>query len=511
MPTSQIDVRSRTIELSAEAVETFCEDISGMFGVEMRSEQSGSGGSAATTVGNLKTYFKKLCAVFGVKAQGALNGTFYLVFDKEGMFTLAGTIVMQPEQKIIENRRQGSEKEAENVTDAIREVGNILVGAWNRVFREDLDGHKHFVQTSTFIGNPWDNPEKDIGLGASEELDFIPFEMTVGSYPPFHCGAILPKSVFDGKAQTGHDVGQQQTDAKDESAKQMPASPEGDKAVEHVAAPQAEAPTALESAPAGKDTSGQNEFAAANVQEAADDAKAQEDAMGVASTTVIDQAPAAGEAEPGPITEAIQRMTQSAAAPPGESTGGGAAPHQLVADEGGDRPKGLSPMSGAIGAGSTSAKEIMCTQVVWGTGDDTVEQAQAKMSASGGLDGRIGYMLIGTNGVPEGILSRSDIAGAISPYLRPTLSKWRRPLDDATLQIRVKWIMSSPVKTITPETPLATIMAKMRQFDCRCLPVVEQQGKVVGLVTVFEVFGALLVQGTNPASQRATPKSPARG
>jgi CBS domain-containing protein len=497
--------------LSAEAVETFCEDISGMFGVEIRSEQSGSGGSAATTVGDLKTQFKKLCAVFGVKAQGALNGTFYLVFDKDGMFTLAGTIVTQSEQKITENRRQGSEKEAENVTDAIREVGNLLVGAWNRVFREDLDGHKHFVQTSTFIGNPWDNPEKDIGLGASEELDFIPFEMTVGSYPPFHCGAILPKSVFDGKAQTGPDVGQQQTDAKDESAKQMPASPEGDKAVEHAAA-QAEAPTALESAPAGKDTSGRPgpENEQAGVQEAADDAKAQEDATAVASTTVIDQAPAAGVAEPGPISEAIQRMTQSAAAPPGESTCGGAAPHQLVADEGGDRREDRSPMSGPIGAGSTSAKDIMCRQVVWSTGDETVEQAQAKMSTSGGPHGRIGYMLIGTNGVPEGILSRSDIAGAISPYLRPAFSKWRRPLDDATLQIRAKWIMSRPVRTIIPETPLATIMAKMRQFGCRCLPVVEQQGKVVGLVTVFEVFGALLGQGTNPVSQGATPKSAAR-
>jgi len=259
MPTSQTDVRSRTIELSAEAVETFCEDISGMFGVEMKSESGGgpAGGSAAITIGELKKQFKKLCAVYSVKAQGALNGTFYLVFDKEGMFTLTGTIVMQPEQKIIENRRQGSEKEADNITDAVREVGNLLVGTWDRVFREDLEGHRHFVQTTTFVGNPWDNPEKDIGLGAGEELEFLPFEMTVGSYPGFHCGVILPKSIFDGKAQTGPDVGQQPTDAKDESAQQTPAQLQGDKAVEQAVASQAEAPTALESAPAGKDTSGE--------------------------------------------------------------------------------------------------------------------------------------------------------------------------------------------------------------------------------------------------------------
>ena len=85
----------------------------------------------------------------------------------------------------------------------------------------------------------------------------------------------------------------------------------------------------------------------------------------------------------------------------------------------------------------------------------------------------------------------TDITGAISCYLRPIFAKWRRPLDDATLQIKVKWMMSRPVHTIRPETPLAVIIENMLQFGDRCLPVVNKEGKVEGLVTVFDILKVL--------------------
>jgi len=102
-----------------------------------------------------------------------------------------------------------------------------------------------------------------------------------------------------------------------------------------------------------------------------------------------------------------------------------------------------------------------------------------------------GYMVIGRDGVLEGIVSKSDLTGALSPYLRPIFAKWRRPSDEATLQIKLKWIMSRPVRTIKPQTSLAAVIENMRQFGGRCLPVVDRQGNVQGLVTVFDILKVL--------------------
>jgi CBS-domain-containing membrane protein len=103
-----------------------------------------------------------------------------------------------------------------------------------------------------------------------------------------------------------------------------------------------------------------------------------------------------------------------------------------------------------------------------------------------------GYLMVGSDGKLEGIVSRSDVNGALSPYLQPMFAKWRRPLDDATLQIKIKWIMTRTIRTVGPDTPLAAIMEVMCQFGWRALPVVDQQGTVQGLVTVFDIFRAML-------------------
>ena len=132
MTATQTEIQSQVIDLSAEAFESFCEDISGMFDVDMECSQQEF---CTETVKGLKKRFKKLVSVNSVKAEGALDGTFQIVFGKDGLFTLAGVIVMLPKQKILENRKRGSEKTAEEMADAVKESGNMLVGSWDRVFR----------------------------------------------------------------------------------------------------------------------------------------------------------------------------------------------------------------------------------------------------------------------------------------------------------------------------------------------------------------------------------------
>ena len=140
------------------------------------------------------------------------------------------------------------------------------------------------------------------------------------------------------------------------------------------------------------------------------------------------------------------------------------------------------------------AKDVMLKELVWGSPEDSVQQAITKMQRYGS-----GYLMVGIDGVLEGIVSNSNIKGALSPYLRPVFAKWRRPLDDATLQIRIKWIMSRPVHIVKPETPLANVMENMCRYGVLCLPVVDQQGKVQGLVTETDIFKVLLELKSSPS------------
>lgn len=135
------------------------------------------------------------------------------------------------------------------------------------------------------------------------------------------------------------------------------------------------------------------------------------------------------------------------------------------------------------------AEDIMNKDLVWANPDDSVQQALTMIKQTNN-----GYLIVGKDETIEGIVSNSDLNGAVSAYLRPEFAKWRRPEDDETLQIKLKWIMSRLVHIIKPKTPLATIMSNMCRLSLLSLPVVDQQGKVLGLVTEANIFEALLKQ-----------------
>jgi CBS domain-containing protein len=196
------------------------------------------------------------------------------------------------------------------------------------------------------------------------------------------------------------------------------------------------------------------------------------------------------ESAKGGVSETIQKMTESPAVLPGES---------------GKPTTAEKATLNNIGASSeVCAKDIMQKEVVWGNPEDSVQEALNKMQQHDS-----GYIMIGWDEGLEGIISRSDITGAMSIYLRPIFAKWHRPIDDATLQIKLKWIMSRPVRTIKPETPLATIMENITRFGGRGLPVVDEEGKVQGLVTVFDIFRTLLNTNNDVSTVGKTAETPA--
>jgi CBS domain-containing protein len=455
MAPSQTKTESLIIELAEKSFKTFCGDISGMFGMDMACNPQEV---THETVNGLQRRFENLAVVYSVKAEsakGGLDGTFQMVFDKEGLFILAGVVAMKPGQMILEDIKSGSLEKAEKASNVLNEVGTALAGSWDRVFCKGLDGHGRFVLTNTFIGNPWNKAVEKIGLNSDEELVFVPYDMTIGPYPAFKCGAIFPKTIFVGTSESDTEQPAPAEETAQEDTEET-AETEESVAADDKAQPEAEEIVAAD------ESSVKQEPEAAAEQKPND---VEEEATTTAETDTGQERP---------ISDTIKKMAKSSAVLPGESS--------------------PSAMAEKLALGSKAllgvcANDIMQKDVIWANPDDSVQQALTKIQQH-----NAGYIMIGKEQeqVPEGIISKSDLTGAISPYLRNIFAKWRRPMDDATLQIKIKWIMSKPTCTISPETTLAKIMENMCQADKKCLPVVDGQGKVQGLVTVFDIFRALL-------------------
>lgn len=448
MTLTQTELESRAIELSTEAFDAFCDDISGMFEVDMKCVPQKA---CEETISGLKKRFKKLTAINNVDTIGEMHGTFYLVFDQGGLFTLSGVIVMLPENRIIEEIKRGTIKDVNSMNDAVRETGNLCVGSWDRIFREEYEGHGHFVQNGTFIGNPWDNPEESIRLKNDELLSFVPFEMTVGNYPTFNCGVIFPKYIFEPKSESNTETNESKEEIVEVNENQT------------------------------NSVDDNKEASDINKEAAVIDKAASKTNIENIETKVQEEEPVSentpGNQSNNAVSETIKRMTESHAVLPGQSV----SPKN-------NNPTGILQKNNGTELISLSicAKDIMDTNVTWCSPDENVQQAIEKMQQ---FD--TGYLMVGNEGVLEGIISRSDIKGAISPYLKTIFSKWRRPLDDATLNIKIKWIMTRPVHTIKFDISINKIMENMKQYGVRCFPVINLEGKVQGIVTVFDIFKAL--------------------
>ena len=71
---------SQIVELSTEAFEAFCNDISAMFGISMKSQHQEA---TTVTIEAIKEHFKNLSAVTCIKADGTLDGTFQIILSRE--------------------------------------------------------------------------------------------------------------------------------------------------------------------------------------------------------------------------------------------------------------------------------------------------------------------------------------------------------------------------------------------------------------------------------------------
>jgi predicted transcriptional regulator len=454
------ELQSRAVELAGGAFEAFCEDMSSMFGLEA-SCKSASG--AVENFAGIKKRVPKLSAVHAVKADGALHGVFYLVFDTRSIFEIAGSVMMLPKPIILNHTKSGTQKDADGLRDAIQEVGNLLVGSWDRVFRENFEGHGHFVKGVTFIGEFQGVTKQEPAFTADGQYNIVDCEITVGDFPSGHCIVVFPQSFWTGVTET--------------KPVEAPKPAEAAKPVD--TAKPAETPKPAEAAKPAEEPKAQAET---KQEPAADNAQKPTDAGAPNAAAPQEKAveqPAAVTPEPKPVEKApIEPQAQKPAV---AATGSPVTPK-----------RSLENIKLGAELSALTAGDIMNRCMVWSSPEDSVGTVQTMMQQH-----NTGYVLVGVGGVCQGIISRSNITGAVSPFLRPIFAKWRRPLDDASLQIKVKWIMSTPVHTVSLFASFDVIISTMCGFGGRCLPVLNADGKVVGIITVFDVFKILMNNNKN--------------
>ncbi|MGZ8175626.1 MULTISPECIES: CBS domain-containing protein [Methylobacter] len=79
-----------------------------------------------------------------------------------------------------------------------------------------------------------------------------------------------------------------------------------------------------------------------------------------------------------------------------------------------------------------------------------------------------------------GVISDRDLLSALSPYIH-TASETLRDIE--TLQKRAHQIMSRQIDTVTPTTDCNIAVQKMLDADISCLPVVDDDKVILGIVT----------------------------
>ena len=545
MTTSETISESKAVELSAESLKAFCQHIERKFGthVNWRQKEVISG-----SIDRFEDHFKNLVAVSSIESHGVLEAGFGVLFDQRGLFIVGGVMLTVAQEKIAENARNGSTEAAEATNEGLKRAGDILADCWQKVLQKNLGQGNNVVHTKTFISKGLSETKEQPGFGSDKEAFLVEYEMAIEPYPPFKCGVIFGRDIFgvssqddaveasgekqedDSRAAEGTEpvedaAGNEEAAGQNEKAaetkdqgknleaqavkeqqvsEQTTQAPQGGEETQQqpqtqdpADAPEGETPKQQQvSEPQGQvgETAEQppqqvqNQSQPAEITDSEDAAQKEGDQSGTGEKETSGLGTADGKEPPtGPISETIEKMVESRAELPGQNEG-----RQV------DSGSQFNPPAGIC------ARDIMQKEIVWISGDESVQEAISRLQQSGS-----GYLFIGANETAEAIVSKSDLNAALSPYLRPIFSKWRQSLDDATLKLKVKWIMSRLVRAIRTDTPLDTVIEQISVCDGGALAVTDETGKVQGVVTVSDVFKAIAGQQGDIAVAEQPVQAPA--
>lgn len=180
------------VAFSDAAIGEFCSGYGCMFDKDITWSQVAADNVSAE---QLKKNYDGIIAVNSVDCFGPIEGRFHILFDKRALFTLAGVTVMMPPARVKENCVRGNEEDASYVADAIGEVGNILVGSFQRVFIEGVPEDAGFGNDGRItLKLPVSVGRVEIDLDDSAEtFRAVTYELGVPGFDPFQIQVVFPQ------------------------------------------------------------------------------------------------------------------------------------------------------------------------------------------------------------------------------------------------------------------------------------------------------------------------------
>lgn len=127
--------------------------------------------------------------------------------------------------------------------------------------------------------------------------------------------------------------------------------------------------------------------------------------------------------------------------------------------------------------------EIMATEVTTAGMDDTLGEIRKVFELN-----HFHHIPIVDDNELVGIVSDRDVLRNLSPHVDST---WANNHDMLTLKKKAHQIMTREVITISPEDTIEAGAATMLENKFNCLPVLEQSGAIVGIVTKTDILRSL--------------------
>ena len=125
-------------------------------------------------------------------------------------------------------------------------------------------------------------------------------------------------------------------------------------------------------------------------------------------------------------------------------------------------------------------KEWMTPEVVTIQPDTTLPEAHRLMT-----DKQIRRLPVVKKGRLVGIVTRGDVREA-EPSDATSLSIWE--VNYLLAKLKVEQIMTRNPRTISPEATIGEAAQAMLEYKISGLPVVDEQGQVVGIITESDIF-----------------------
>jgi acetoin utilization protein AcuB len=145
-----------------------------------------------------------------------------------------------------------------------------------------------------------------------------------------------------------------------------------------------------------------------------------------------------------------------------------------------------------MSAEETRVTDLMSKHVITVDMDDTLSHAKALFNREG-----FHHLVVTDAGKPVGVISDRDLLKHLSPFLGVLLSE--RPQDVATLQKKIHQVMTRRLISIGPDLTLAEAAEQMIANKVSCLPVMTEDQKLVGIITVRDIVRWMIHETSKPS------------